>query len=70
MVDKISELRGKWAVAKPARADYTAVVTYINPTKLVGKNIVFERGPRDPITHMAYTKPTMDEFLVDLKSMN
>ena len=66
--DLTSELQEKWAVAKPTKVDFAAVVTDINATKLVGEASVFERGPHLPITHMAYFKPNMDAFLVELKS--
>lgn len=64
----MSYFHGKWAVAKPKRDDFAAVVTDINAARLVGESRVFYRGPHVPITHMEYFKPTMNALLTNLKS--
>lgn len=64
----LSALRAMWATAKPTWHDYDAVVNELNGAKLVGNGSVFERGPHVPIGHMAYFKPPMDAFAVDLKA--
>lgn len=66
--DFTSELQEKWAVSKPTRTYFAAVVTDINATQLLGEASVLERGPNVPIMNMSYFKPNMDAFLVELKS--
>ncbi|PXF40470.1 hypothetical protein BWQ96_09819 [Gracilariopsis chorda] len=61
-------LRGMWATAKPTGHDFAAVVNELNAAKLVGEGSVFQRGPYVPITHMAFFKPPMDAFTVELKT--
>lgn len=47
---------------------YSQVVEALNANKLFREVSIFERGPHVPVTHMAYLKPLMDAFLVELKS--
>lgn len=63
-----SNLRGLWATTEPTRHDYVAVVSKRNALKLCGESSVFERGLDMPNPHMAFFKPPMDAFAVDLKS--
>lgn len=60
-------VRAEWAVAKPARQDYAAVVSGFNASKLVGEGSVFERGAHVPVTHVGYLKPPGSAFLSDLR---
>ena len=65
---KTPALRAMWATSEPTRHDFAAVVNEIIAAKLVGEGRVFERGPYVPITHLAYFKPPMDAFAVELKT--
>lgn len=62
------EVRTAWAVGKPGRHDFAAVVTELNASKLVGEGSVFERGAHVPVTHMGYFKAPTDAFLTELRS--
>lgn len=66
--DIASEFREKWAALKPTKDDYVAVVSEIKAPKLVGEASVFEWWPHVIITQIAYLKPSMDAFLVELRS--
>lgn len=63
-----SLLHGAWAVAKPTRHDFAAVVTKLNAACLVGEGSVFSRGTHSPVIRMAYFKPPADALLNDLSS--
>lgn len=64
----LKEVPKRWAVAKHTKANYAAVVTDLNYSKLVGQVSVFQHGSNVPVTHMAYFKYKMDAFMVELNS--
>lgn len=66
--DYAETVRAAWAVAKPQRRDYGAIVTELNSALMVGEGEIYERGPYVPITHMGFFKPPADAFLSEPRS--